>query len=280
MNTSFRHKLIFAAALWTGIPSAQAAFSINLSFSGLSATEQGFFTDAKNFWESAIIGYQPGISLTGVSIAASGAVIDGAGGILGSAGPDIAISQGGYVLTTSGSMQFDSADITAMIAGGSFTDVIKHEMAHVLGFGTLWTYNGVYVDGTGQYTGAAGLSQYQNEFIGQSGASFVPIELGGSSGTADGHWNEVDGGAGNTGILDAQGHDFKNELMTGWLNAPTFTSKTTIASFHDIGYLVNVSPIPEPAEIAMMMLGVPLVVGLVSRRKRKALASNPHQVTS
>jgi hypothetical protein len=266
----FSRKVFVAAAFCASFTNAQAAFTINLTFSGLDATQQSYFSSAKSFWESSITGYQAGISLTGVSISAAGSNIDGVGGILGSAGPDTTAIQGGFLLTKTGSMNFDLADINALIAAGSFLDVIKHEMAHVLGFGTLWTNNGVYSNGTGQYTGAAALAQYQTEFIGQGAATFVPIELGGGSGTANGHWNEVNGGGSNTGIVDAQGRDFRNELMTGWLDAPTFTSKTTIASFQDIGYVVNVSAIPEPAEIAMMVLGIPLIMGIAARRKRKA----------
>ena len=36
-------------------------------------------------------------------------------------------------------MSFDTADLARMEADGSLTDVILHEMGHVLGFGTLWS---------------------------------------------------------------------------------------------------------------------------------------------
>jgi hypothetical protein len=42
--------------------------------------------------------------------------------------------------TATGSMAFDTADIDALIAQGSFGPVILHEMAHVIGFGTLLGY--------------------------------------------------------------------------------------------------------------------------------------------
>jgi hypothetical protein len=247
--------------------SAHAAFNINLNFSGLDATQQSYFTAAKSYWESTITGYQNGISLTGFTINANGSNIDGVGGVLGSAGPSSATSQGGFILTTAGQMNFDVADINNLISMGSFTDVIKHEMAHVIGFGTLWTNNNVYVNGSGKYTGAAALSQFKTEFLGQSAASFVPIELGGGSGTADGHWNEVDGGGTNTGIVDAQGRDFRNELMTGWLDAPTFTSQTTIASFLDIGYIV--SQVPEADGLAMALSAFPVWFIAAARRRRQ-----------
>jgi Leishmanolysin len=266
--TYFRRPWIVALALSVNMVSAHAAFTINLTFQGLDATQQSYFTEAKSFWESAITGYQTGISLTGFDVLARGTPGDGVGGVLGSAGPDVAVTQAGFLLTTAGSMDFDTADINSLIAQGSFSDVIRHEMGHVIGFGTLWTQNRVYVDGSGHFTGAAALAQYRTEFVGQGAAAYVPIELGGGQGTADGHWNEVDGGGSNTGIVDAQGRDFKNELMTGWLNAPTFTSRTTIASFQDIGYVVNLSAVPEPEAIAMFVVGLPFMLALAARRKR------------
>jgi hypothetical protein len=258
---SLSRKLIAASVLGLAAAGAQAAFVINFNFSGLDATQQTYFTSAKGFWESKITGYQAGIPLAGLTINASGTLIDGVGGILGAAGPDAITASGGYVLATSGSMFFDIDDINNLIGAGSFGDVILHEMAHVLGFGTLWTNNGVYVNGTGQYTGANALGEYRTEFS-QLLATFVPVELGGGAGTANGHWDEVNGGAGGPG------DPFRNELMSGWLNAPTWVSRTTIASFADIGYTVNLgNALPQPATLALLLAALPLLVRARSRRQ-------------
>ena len=263
--TLFRRTLL-ASLLLAAAPGA-FAFSINVNFTGgLTASQQGAFTQAASFWQSVITGYQAGISLTGITIDASGAAIDGVGGILGQAGPSTIVNQGGYVLADTGTMQFDTADLANMQTNGTLVSVIKHEMAHVLGFGTLWDLNGVYVNGSGQYTGANALAAYQKEFVGQANAAFVPVELGGGTGTADGHWNEVDGGAGLTGIVDHQGRDMRNELMTGWLNSPTFVSNTTRMSFADIGY--TVAAVPLPAAIWLFGSGL----GLIATRKRRQAA--------
>jgi len=241
---------------------------INLNFTGgLSTSQQNVFTGAKNFWETALTGYRPGVSITGVTINASGQAIDGVGGVLGSAGPSTIVSQGGYVLATSGSMQFDTADLNRLESNGALQNVILHEMAHVLGFGTLWTYNGVYVNNTGQYTGASALAQWKTEF-GQTQATFIPVELGGGAGTANGHWNEVDGGANLTGIRNSQNRDMRDELMTGWLNPNSFVSNMTIASFSDIGF--TVAAVPEPSSFLLMAIaiaGVPVVRRLSERRQ-------------
>jgi hypothetical protein len=239
---------------------------------GLTASQQNVFTTAANTWMSYLTGYQAGINISSLTIDASGTTIDGVGGVLGQAGPTFGTSQGGYVLATQGTMQFDTADLANMESNGSLLYVILHEMAHVIGFGTLWTNNGVYVNGTGQFTGANAVSAYQAEYN-QPGATYVPVELGGGGGTANGHWNEVDGGAGLTGILSGSSVcgsycDMTYELMTGWLNGPTaYISNTTIASFSDIGYTTSlVTSTPEPG--TGVLLGAGFVAVALFRRRR------------
>ena len=54
-----------------------------------------------------------------------------------------------------------SADVAALVANNTFYGVVLHEMAHILGIGTLWTFNNnvngttynLYNAGSGQYTG-------------------------------------------------------------------------------------------------------------------------------
>lgn len=257
---SRRSAIAAGIALTLGVAgTANASFTINVNFTGgLTPSQQAIFSTAASTWQSLITGYRPGITLTGININATGAAIDGVGGILGSAGPTSGVTQAGFVLATAGSMTFDSADLASLESSGSLLPVILHEMGHVMGFGTLWTNNGVYVNGSGAFTGAAALAAYQIEFN-QPGATFVPVELGGGGGTADGHWNEVDGGAGPTGIVSGAG-DMRNELMTGWLNTPYFISQTTLGSFYDIGYTV----IPTPGAAVLAGMGV-LTLG---RRRR------------
>lgn len=261
-------RLASAVALAAASLSAHATFNISINYTG-DSQYQSYFNSAESFWENIITGYQPGISLTGFAIAANIEYIDGAYGTLGSAGPTSGVWQGGYALTTAGSMRFDSADMATMAANGSLGDVIRHEMGHVIGIGTWWSTNNLYVVGSGRYTGANGLAMYRTEFN-QPGATYIPVELGGGAGTAGGHWNEVDGGWSLTGFVDSQGRDMRNELMTGWLDAPTFTSKTTVASLQDIGYTVNISAVPEPESALLFAFGLPVLAGLARRRKKAA----------
>ena len=248
---------------------ADIVITLNVT-GGLTSSQQAVLTSAKSFWETTLTGYKPGISITGPTITASGEAIDGVGGVLGSAGPTGAVFQGGYFLSTAGQMRFDIADLANLEASGALQSVFSHEMAHVLGFGTLWTLNGAYVDGSGQFTGVSGLAQYKTEFN-QPTATFVPVELGGGASAANSHWNEVDGGNTNTGIVDSQNRDFKLELMTGWLDTPTFVSNTTKASFEDIGFTTNLSAVPEPSSLALCAF---TVFALQRFRIRKSCASH------
>lgn len=265
--------LALAAAL-AGAAPAHAAFNIQINYTGDSQYLSAF-TAAADTWESLLTGYQDGFvvdrtsgssyglgqTISTVYINASVVAIDGVGGILGQAGPTQAVlDSSNFVLSTDGIMQFDAADVAQLNTQGSLGLVIKHELAHVLGFGTLWEINGVYTPNSGEYTGAAATAFWQTEF-GQSGTP--DVELGGGGGTANSHWNEVNGGGGLTGIVDGQGRDMRDELMTGWLNPNSFISQMTVASFQDIGF---VTAVPEPGTYALFGLGA-LVVAARARRK-------------
>lgn len=265
--------LVAASALLASLPSQAIEITINFT-GGLTASQQSIFTMAETFWENRLVGYlDPAFDafFAGPTINAGGADIDGAGGILGQAGPtsywvadNVLLN---YNIAKDGAMEFDTADLALMEASGALLPVIVHEMAHVLGFGTMWELNGVYTPGTGQYTGLKALEYYQLEF--DPLATYVPVELGGAPGTADGHWNEVDGGAGPTGIEHLfLGYDMMNELMTGWLNPGTsYISNTTLGSFEDIGYLVayNIYNVATPSSLILLLVGF---AGIRLRRMR------------
>ncbi|MBT8044522.1 MAG: PEP-CTERM sorting domain-containing protein [Verrucomicrobiae bacterium] len=286
---------------------ASAQFDITINYvdigagginnSGITATQQIIFNDAVNTWESYITGYQPSVTgLTGITIDASGPAIDGAFNVLGSAGPTGGTFNGGYVLTTTGKMEFDSADLSRLENDGELDEVILHEMGHVLGIGTWWNAfenNGfgqdLYTNGTGQYTGANALAQYQTNV--DPTATFIPVELDGGGGTANGHWNEsldnfrTENVAGNVGDPDPGdgapaltitnvnspqfGNSLDDELMTGVLSPNTYISNITLGSFEDLGYTVqyieDVDPVPEPSSSALLAV---VSMGLLLRRKR------------
>ena len=213
-------------------PPNTSGFTITLNMTGLTATQQTIFQQAAARWSQAIIGDLPNVTYNGVVIDdvlinASAVAIDGAGGILGQAGPDRvrSSSQGG--LPYLGTMQFDSADLASMQANGTLFGVILHEMGHVLGIGTLWSSKGL-LSGAGtsnpRFTGAQATAAY-NAIFGRSDTS-VPVENTGGSGTRDSHWRES---------------VFTSELMTGWASGGLQMSRVTVASLADIGYVVNLN---------------------------------------
>ncbi len=216
------------------VPPVASLFDIQIVFgTGLTATQQAAFAAAELRLESIIIGDVPDVvdpvlgAIDDVRIAASGVAIDGAGGILGQAGPDNV--RAGSFLPFSGTMQFDTADLAALEASGLLQDTILHEMCHVLGFGTIWTnlnllQNPAQSGGSDpRFTGAMATQEFNARF-GTTGSS-VPVEATGGPGTADGHWRES---------------VFDNELMTGFINfpGPNPLSRVTIAQFADLGYQV------------------------------------------
>jgi hypothetical protein len=227
-----------------------SSFDIVVRFLGSStASQRQAFAVAQARWESLITGdledsqlqarpddCGPGSPAVNeiaddVIILVSLEPIDGRGNVLGSAGPC-------FVRPTSdlpvlGAMRFDTADLEDVEAEGLLSTVVLHEMGHVLGFGSLWTMQGLLADpslppanGTDpHFTGPQAIVQFNDAggvaYTGQK----VPVEGGGEVGTADGHWRES---------------VFTNELMTGFVDAgENPLSAVTVASLADQGYTVN-----------------------------------------
>ena len=210
-----------------------------------------------------------GETVDGVVITADLTAIDGAGKILGSAGP--CILRDADLLPAQGYMQFDTADLAALEANGQLQQVILHEMGHVLGFGSIWQVapgNGLgsilLLDRSDPsdpvFRGKAALSALFG-LAGPTGflGTAVPVENTGGEGTAYAHWRES---------------VFGSELMTGWLNPGSNPlSALTIDQFRDLGYVVDdalgdgysfVAAIraagSEPLQIGEGKLSMPLLV--------------------
>jgi hypothetical protein len=197
----------------------------------LTNRQKDVFLEAAARWSEIIVGDIPDVSYQGrviddLEIEATAPAIDGAGGILGQAGPRE--FRNGSALPYLGIMQFDSADVARMVSEGTFTDVILHEMGHVLGLGTLWDFKNL-VQGIGTtnptYVGANAVREYQT--LSGTQATSVPVENTGGGGTAGGHWRES---------------VFNTEIMTGYAEAPGVPmpiSRMTVGALEDLGYTVD-----------------------------------------
>jgi len=226
---SFRLQL-FTKQAQTGVASN---FNIQLRFTGgLSASQRSVFELAKARWQEIITGDLPSVVIDGeeiddLLIEASGESIDGAGRVLGQAGPTHVRNDS--QLPCKGVMAFDVADLADMEANGSLVDVIVHEMGHVIGLGTIWHDKGLVTGANTnnpEFTGPQSKSVYAT-LRGETQPKNVPLENEGGAGTAEGHWREV---------------TFDNELMTGFIDpGDNPLSRLTIAALQDLGYQVNAS---------------------------------------
>ncbi len=271
------------------VSNAAITFSVTFTAQAMadySAAEQQLFQDGIDFWDSVIDGHQDNVNRNfNLEVDSFNQAANPDGSItLGSAGPigltfsgvvaGANTSDGRYIIASGGRSRFN----TNPAAGSVTASTIRHEIGHTLGIGTLWEDNEVYNDGdtgtgnrtlaggiVGQYAGANALAAYQAEF--DAAATFIPIEQSGGPGTANGHWDESDDfGQTATGITDAMGRDFRDELMTGYAaptEANTFLSETSRQSLVDIGFTLEA--VPEPSSTSLLGLGS---FALILRRRR------------
>lgn len=262
----FSKTLLFSALLASSsFATATPIFNINLNFTGgLTSSQQSTITQAVSYWRDLITGYQPGVSneFSGLNIDIGALNIDGYSGTLAQAATYSTYSDitGGYTLSTGGIIEFDIHDIASSSTTHLF-DTAFHEIGHVLGIGSLWEENGLYIANSGAYTGSNGLAAYQKEF--DPTATFIPVELAGGSGTANSHWDESEYWY-TTGITNKYGKDMQDEIMTGSKGGNEFLSDTTIASLSDLGYTVSAVPVPAAVWLFSSALGM-----LVMQTKRR-----------
>lgn len=156
--------------------------------------------------------------------------IDGEGGTLGYAGPCVVDTND---LPRMGIVVLDEADIQPLMQIGEFRleEVVMHEMAHVMGFGTLWLPNKTYHvpaphAGAGYSYNLPGANR-EHVAYGAFGESALVEDEGSENGTRGSHWKE----------------DFYlDELMTGYVaggGTRSTLSRITLGALADLGFRVN-----------------------------------------
>lgn len=220
---------------------------------------------AARFWQAAIIGNLPAVTIENYNPSANSVCgpvnetvddmiafvrvqnIDGPGGVLGSAGACLFRQTSGIPVV--GGMRLDAADLAVLAQQGNLVAVIKHEMAHLLGFAaSIWQLpQQLLISGVGtadpHFLGASAGRVFDWLRAGGLGylGPIVPLENVGGAGTINSHWRET---------------IFTNELMTGFINSGhNPLSPLSVAAFRDMGYVVNDAvgePWPSP-----LLLGAP-----------------------
>ncbi|HEX7336146.1 MAG TPA: Ig-like domain-containing protein [Gemmatimonadales bacterium] len=229
------------------------AFDIEVRFlSRATSAQVEAFAGAEQKWEALLTGDVEDVAIDAaagecdsgtpalngtiddVIIFATIDTIDGPGGILGQAGPCF-IRDPGF-LPAVGVMFFDSEDLDFIESEGLLQALILHEMAHVLGFGTLWPFQDLLADPVNldttaeedpHFTGPRAIDAF-NEAGGSSyTGGKVPVENAGGAGTVNSHWRES---------------VFGNELMTGFIDTGTNPlSAISVAALADAGYSIDLS---------------------------------------
>ncbi len=245
-------------------PSATASFTalaieavydieiVHVSSSLLTDSQREAFERAEEYWETAIRGNldwstvrKPALEdclskndITGeipgdrvvddLLIYVQIREIDGPAGVFGGAGP--CQIRADNSLPVVGVMYFDLGDMDGLETNGHLEGTILHEMAHVVGFGTLWDHMGLLenrASGFGgqdtHFTGEATLRAFREVGGGSyTGGSRVPVQHQGGEGVWNGHWREL---------------VFYSELMTPFPDRGVNPlSVVSLASLVDIGY--------------------------------------------
>ncbi|PWK54905.1 leishmanolysin [Roseicyclus mahoneyensis] len=215
------------------LPPITTGFDIVLNYSG-DSNYLSIFEAAVAVWERVIIGDLPDVgSIDDLWIDVTVEHIDGRGGVLGYASVTHLRSSSDGGLPYKGYMVFDEVDLASMPLSEAI-DVAIHEIAHVLGFGLLWSSFGLTSGAL--YTGANAV----REFIAAGGqTNYIPLETEGGAGTAYYHWDE-----------DILGR----EIMTGYLNSgENYLSAITIGAMEDLGYVVDYT-VAEPYVLAAAIM--------------------------
>lgn len=141
-----------------------------------------------------------------------------------------------------------SVTINAQLSGRSDIDkVIRHEMGHALGFGLNFeNVENPFVtpkipaytllNGSDDYVGKFGLAAYRKEFVGQSGATYVPMTAHDEAGHIGCH---VESSCSERNIQRSDGFKIIDDLMSPDVAGRGDISETTKAIMRDLGWVIK-----------------------------------------
>jgi hypothetical protein len=213
-----------------------ASYSIEIDFAlNWPPDQRDTLESAARAWEALIGAPVPPITLRGRRI--DGLLVraeiqdHGVSGGLARCGPDRvrpgAAGAAAYLPATA-DLALNAAQFDILRSTGRLRDVLFHELAHALGFGTVWNLKGLITGSGGrdpQFVGAKAVAEFA-ALVGRS-ATGVPVENNGPAGTANRHWRET---------------VFGEEMMSSYLpTADNPLSRLTLASMADLGYVIDIS---------------------------------------
>ena len=258
----------YELAVWligSGDDSFDDSFDINVRYLGTPPTtaQQALFDEAAAFWSGAITGDLQdvlvltseytcvasdslfGSTIDDLTIQVVLAPIDGREGTLAQASWCSIRSEAFGKLPAIGILVVDEEDIGPRETAGELKTIIIHEMAHALGFGTLWREFGFLENPSVDWSTGS-----PKEVAGQMTHFDGPVAIAEFDmlDTTDSFTGtpvpvENDTGEYNPGGLDAHWREsvFGAESMTPSLDSgvPIPVSEVTLASLEDLGYVVN-----------------------------------------
>lgn len=258
---------------------------------------------AETFWEGLLTGFS-GMQRVSFALTAAMTPIDGSFGTVAFAGPRRAERVTGedptsgaprtFVRATAGQMTFDADDFGAgasrPLSEQIFLDAAIHEVAHAIGFGTLFTHNDLIGGTDDRYFGAQAVAAFNT--ANGTAVESIPLQDGAA------HWSECwiaealgeactpTDGSGRAGTTNDP------EIMSAILPRSGATMSTaTLGVFRDLGFLTvgpeialsipdaaaaAIAPVTLPASGVLLFfaLGGLAIVG--RRRGTKAISGTGH----